>query len=60
MYGISRTLAVAVPIGAGVLAVLHGLGATRFIAIATLSVLVAATALAAAILEDRHSGLDAR
>jgi hypothetical protein len=60
MYGISRTLAVAVPIGIGALAVLQALGATRFVAIATLSVLVAATALAAAILEDRHSGFGAR
>ena len=60
MYGISRTLLVAVPIGVGALAVLHSLGATRFVAIAALSVLVAATALAAAIVEDRHSGFGVR
>jgi hypothetical protein len=59
MYGISRSLALSVPVGVGALALLHSLDASRPLAIAVLS-LVAASSLLAAILRDRHEDAELR
>jgi hypothetical protein len=60
MYGISRSLALSVPVGVGALALLHSLDASRPLAIAVLSVVMAASSLLAAILQDRHENAELR
>jgi hypothetical protein len=60
MYGILRAVGVASPVAIGALVALNALGASRALALGVMSLVVAATALAAAIIEDRHEGIGAR
>jgi hypothetical protein len=60
MYGISRSLALSVPVGVGALALLNSLDASRPLAIAVLSLVAAGSSLLAAILQDRHEDAELR
>jgi hypothetical protein len=60
MYGILRAVALASPVAIGALVALNALSASRPLALGGMSLVVAATALAAAIIEDRHAGIGAR